>query len=123
MTIEDLYQYCLAKKGVTEHFPFDSDTLVFKIGGKMFLLSSLKEWENGNPKINLKCEIEKSAQLRADFNGITPGYHMNKMHWNTVLVNDDVPSKVIIALIDHSYDLIFKSLSQKLQKEIQELLD
>lgn len=118
MNIQQLYELCLAKKGVTEHFPFDEDTLVFKVGGKMFALASLKAWENQQPKINLKCEPEKALQLRAEYAEITPGYHMSKIHWNTIAVNQSVTDKMIIELINHSYELVFKSLTKKLQAEI-----
>ena len=121
MNIQSYYDYCLAKKGVTEHFPFDEDTLVFKVGGKMFALSSLKGWEDNTPSINLKCDPEKALELRAEYEGINPGYHMSKVHWNTVAVNSDVPQKLLLKLIDHSYELIFKSLTKKLQAEIDDM--
>ncbi|RZJ63269.1 MAG: MmcQ/YjbR family DNA-binding protein [Flavobacterium sp.] len=120
MNIQQYYDFCLAKKAVEETFPFDEDTLVFKVGGKMFALSSLSEWEKGNPSVNLKCDPERSAELRAEYDGINPGYHMSKLHWNTVNVGGDVSDKLLKELIDHSYDLVFKSLTKKLQKEISE---
>lgn len=118
MNIQSFYDYCLAKKGVTEHFPFDEDTLVFKVGGKMFALSSLKEWEEGNPSINLKCDPERGLELRAQYDSIKAGYHMSKVHWNTVDVNGDVTLSLLRELIDHSYDLVFSSLTKKFQSEI-----
>lgn len=121
MNLEDYYNYCLSKKGVTEHFPFDEDTLVFKVGGKMFALSSLTEWEKGNPSVNLKCDPERSQFLRAEYESIQPGYHMSKVHWNTVNVNKDTSDKLIFELIDHSYDLVYKGLTKKLQQEILDL--
>lgn len=121
MTIQDFYDYCLAKPGVTEHFPFDEDTLVFKVGGKMFALSSLIQWEKGEASVNLKCDPERALELRADYEGVQPGYHMSKQHWNTVIVGGDVPAKLLRELIDHSYELIFKSLTKKLQAEIGQL--
>ena len=120
MNIEQLYEFCLSKKGVTEHFPFDEDTLVFKVGGKMFALTSLKQFEDGNPSINLKCDPEKAEELRAEYDGIRPGYHMSKVHWNSVDFNKDVSTKMICELINHSYDLVFKSLTKKVQAEINE---
>lgn len=120
MNIQAFYEYCLVKKGVTEHFPFDEDTLVFKVGGKMFSLSSLSQWEKGDPSINLKCDPERAVDLRAEYEGIEPGYHMSKVHWNTIAVNSDVPAKLLRELIDHSYELVFKSLTKKLQAEITE---
>lgn len=118
MDIQAYYEYCLSKKGVTEHFPFDEDTLVFKVGGKMFALSSLKEWENGSPSINLKCDPERAQELRAQYDDIKPGYHMSKVHWNTVTVNSELPDKFVRELIGHSYDLVFNSLTKKIQSEI-----
>ena len=121
MNLETFYEYCLSKKGVTEHFPFDQDTLVFKVGEKIFVLSSLLQWENGTPRVNLKCNPEKAVELRADYEAINSGFHMSKMHWNTIAVNASVSDALIKVLIDHSYDLVFKSLTKKLQSEIQEL--
>jgi predicted DNA-binding protein (MmcQ/YjbR family) len=118
MDIQSYFDYCLAKKGVTEHFPFDQDTLVFKVGGKMFALSSLSEWEKGSPSVNLKCDPEKALELRARYEGIIPGYHMSKVHWNTVSVNKDVPDKTLRQLIDDSYNLIVASLPKKVREGI-----
>ena len=118
MNVQQLYEFCLSKKGVTEHFPFDEDTLVFKVGGKMFCLTSLKEWENGNPSLNLKCDPDKAIQLREEFEAVKPGYHMSKIHWNTVAIGKDVSDKILVELIDHSYDLVIKSLTKKIQQEI-----
>lgn len=118
MNIQQLYEYCLTKVGVTEHFPFDEDTLVFKVGGKMFCLASLKEFEAGNPYINLKCNPERAVQLREEYQGITPGWHMSKTHWNSVAIGKDVSTKMVCTLIDHSYELVFSSLTKKVQAEI-----
>ncbi|RZJ28107.1 MAG: MmcQ/YjbR family DNA-binding protein [Flavobacterium sp.] len=121
MNIENYFEYCLAKKGVTEHFPFDEDTLVFKVGGKMFALASLKEWEAGNAAVNLKNDPERNEQLRNEYDGINPGYHMSKIHWVTVDVNKDVPDAVIKQLIDESYSSVFKGLTKKIKEEIGKL--
>jgi predicted DNA-binding protein (MmcQ/YjbR family) len=121
MNLETFYEYCLSKKGVTEHFPFDEDTLVFKVGGKMFALSSLSQWEKGNPSVNLKCDPERAQELRAEYDAINPGFHMSKVHWNTIAVNQDVPATLLKELIDHSYELVFKSLTKKIQNEIIDL--
>lgn len=118
MNIESFFEYCLSKKGVTEHFPFDADTLVFKVGGKMFALASLKEWEKGEPATNLKCDPDYAEELRAQYDDIQPGFHMSKVHWNTVKINRDVSDAFVKELITHSYDLVFKSLSKKIQAEI-----
>jgi predicted DNA-binding protein (MmcQ/YjbR family) len=119
MDIQQLYEFCLSKKGVTEHFPFDEDTLVFKVGGKMFCLTSLKEWEKGTPSLNLKCDPERAQELRAAYEGVRPGYHMSKVHWNTVDFNKDVSDKMMTELIDHSYELIYKSLTKKVKEEME----
>jgi predicted DNA-binding protein (MmcQ/YjbR family) len=118
MDIQQLYEFCLQKKGVTEHFPFDQDTLVFKVGGKLFCLTSLSDWEKGIPSLNLKCDPERALELRAAYEAIEPGYHMSKVHWNTIRFKSDVPDKMMCELIHHSYELIFKSLSKKIQLEI-----
>ena len=121
MNLETFYEYCLSKKAVTEHFPFDEDTLVFKVGGKMFALSSLKQWEKQEPSVNLKCDPERALELRANYDAINEGYHMSKIHWNTVAINQDVPDAMLKALIDHSYVPISKSLTTNIQAEIAAL--
>jgi len=122
MDIEQLRDFCIVKKGVTEHFPFDDVTLVFKVMNKMFALIGLNHWEEGEQKINLKCLPVKSEELRAEFEGIYPGFHMNKKHWNTVIINNsDVSDDLVFELIDHSYELVVKGLTKKLQKELEEL--
>ena len=118
MNLETYYEYCLSKKGVTEHFPFDEETLVFKVGGKMFALSSLSQWENSKPSANLKCNPDKAQELRAQYDDVQPGWHMSKIHWNTIAINQGVPDKLVKELISHSYDLVFKSLPKKMQNEI-----
>jgi len=120
MNLETYYEYCLSKNGVTEHFPFDENILVFKVGGKMFALSSLIQWEQGIPSVNLKCNPERSQELRAEYESIQPGYHMSKVHWNTIIINQEVSDKMIKELIDHSYLLVFQSLTKKIQLEIKE---
>jgi predicted DNA-binding protein (MmcQ/YjbR family) len=121
MNIQQLYDYCLSKKGVTEHFPFDEDTLVFKVGNKMFALTSLSNWEKEIPSLNLKCDPKVAVDLREKFEGINPGYHMSKVHWNTININEDVPDKKIIHLINHSYELVFSSLTKKIKTEIENI--
>ena len=119
MNLETYYEYCLSKKGVTEHFPFDEDTLVFKVGGKLFALSSLLQWEKGQPSVNLKCDPERAQEFRAQYDAIKPGFHMNKKHWNTIKINADVSDALIKELINHSYELVFKNLSKKIQLELE----
>lgn len=113
MNIEELRDYCLAKPAVTEGFPFGEDTLVFKVGEKIFLITSL-----GQPSFNVKCDPEKAVELREQFNEVKPGYHMNKKHWNTVRTDGLLTNTQLRDMIDHSYDLILKSLPKKLQAEI-----
>ena len=120
MDIQQLYEFCQSKKGVTEHFPFDEDTLVFKVGCKMFALASLKEWEKGNPSVNLKCDPDRAEELRAQYDDIHPGFHMSKVHWNTVTLNGDVGDKMVCAMIVDSYDLVFNSLTKKVREEMGE---
>jgi len=117
MNIEEYRAYCIKKKGVTESFPFDQKTLVFKVMGKMFALADVDNFES----INLKCDPERAVELREQYMGVLPGYHMNKQHWNTVLVDADVSDKMLYQLIDDSYELIVKSLTKKLQNELLNL--
>ncbi|CAM1355247.1 MULTISPECIES: MmcQ/YjbR family DNA-binding protein [Tenacibaculum] len=121
MNIEQLHNYCNSKKGVTEHFPFDDVTLVFKVMGKMYALIGLDKWENGDQKINLKCNPEWSEELRTNYDSINPGFHMNKKHWNTVILNNDVSDNFAFELIDHSYNLVVKGLTKKLKTELDTL--
>lgn len=119
MNIEEFRDYCLSKKGVTESFPFDEHTLVFKVMGKMFALSGLERIPS---QVNLKCDPERSEELRATYDGlIFGGYHMNKALWNTVVIKDRVPDNLIRELIDHSYELIVAGLTSKLKLELDSL--
>ena len=102
MDIETLREYCISKKGVSESFPFGDDTLVFKAGGKIFALVNL----DGDLSINLKCDPLLAIELRERYSSVTPGYHMNKKHWNTVLLDGSVPDKEILSWIDHSYEMV-----------------
>ena len=103
MNLKELKEYCLKKKGTTEAFPFDDETLIIKVGSKMFLLTNIN---NIILKINLKCDPLMAEGLKKDYSAICPGYHMNKKHWNTVTLDGSVPDKEIFGWIDHSYDLI-----------------
>ena len=118
MNIQQLYEFCLYKKGVTEHFPFDEDTLVFKVGGKMFCLTSLKQWELQEPSLNLKCDPDKAEELRAEYEAINPGYHMSKKHWNTVKMDHSISDQMIYLWVRESYDLVVDSLTKKLKVEL-----
>ncbi len=115
MNIEHLRTYCLAKKGTTESFPFGEDTLVFKVMGKIFCLTSLSE----NGSANLKCDPEKAIELREKYPCVQSGYHMNKKMWNTVLFDGSVSEKLIKSWIDHSYELVIAGLPKKLKSELE----
>jgi len=118
MNIEVFRDYCLNKKGVEESFPFDEHTLVFKVMGKMFALVAL---ERQPSQANLKCDPERAIELREEYDTlITPGYHMSKVHWNTLYL-DNLSSRLIIELIDHSYELVVSKLTRKLQEELNAL--
>jgi len=114
MDANEILVYCLAKKGVTESFPFDNETLVIKVGTKMFLLMSL---ERQPLSINVKTDPEWSLELREQYRQITGAFHMNKTHWNSVSV-DGLKRDLILKMIDQSYDLVFKSLTKKAKEEI-----
>ncbi|MBL1281473.1 MAG: MmcQ/YjbR family DNA-binding protein [Fluviicola sp.] len=115
MNIEEVRNYCLSKKGVEETLPFSPSVLVFKVVNKMFALTDLDSFKY----INLKCAPEKAIDYRETFQGIKPGFHMNKKHWNSVYVGSDVPEKFIYELIDHSYSLVVQSLTKKAREELQ----
>ena len=120
MNIEDYRNYCMKKQAVTEHFPFDNDTLVFKVLGKMFALASLKKWEEGDGFINLKCDPEYAVQLRESYDSIQPGYHMHKQQWNSVYIhNGELPIQLIFELIDHSYDMVVKGMTKKMRESLK----
>lgn len=102
MDVVSLREYCISKKSVTESFPFDDETLVFKVSGKIFALVSLE----GDLTINLKCDPSLALELRERYPAVTPGYHMNKVHWNTILLDGSIPDKEILKWVDHSYDLV-----------------
>ena len=114
MNIEEYRAYCLKKPGVTESFPFDDKTLVFKVMNKMFALTGVETFVS----LNLKCEPELAIELREQFRSIKPGYHMNKKHWNTIMVEGDITDKKLFELIDLSYSLVVKGLTKKLKEEL-----
>ncbi len=115
MDLEKIREYCLSKLGVTECFPFDQQTLVFKVGGKMFALIDVETPES----INVKCDPEKAIELRERYPAILPGYHMNKKHWNTVQLNQGLSNQLILSFFDESYQLVYQSLTKKQRSEIE----
>lgn len=117
MHVEQLREYCLSKAGTTEGFPFDEETLVFKVMGKMFALLPLEHGE----RISLKCDPDRSVELRAEWEEIAGAYHMNKKHWNMVSLKGRLPNALILELVDHSYDLVVKGLKKALKEELAAL--
>ena len=117
MNIEAFREYCIAKKGVTEEFPFDEQTLVFKVMGKMFALSGL---ERVPSQVNLKCNPERAIELRETYDGVIEGWHMSKVHWNTVFL-DSIDPKLTKELIDHSYNLVVAKFTKKLRAALEAL--
>ncbi|MCW3123808.1 MAG: MmcQ-like protein [Flavipsychrobacter sp.] len=103
MNVDDILTYCLAKPDVEEGFPFGEETLVFKVKGKIFLLLGL---ESEPLQFNAKCDPERAIELREEYSCIIPGYHMNKKHWNSVIIDNTLTGKQLKELIDHSYDLV-----------------
>jgi len=119
MNVEQYREYCLSKKGVTEHFPFDNVTLVFKVMGKMFALCALDRIPFS---VNLKCDPEYAIELRDEYgDAIIAGFHMNKKHWNTVSPQGTLTDKLFLKLIDHSYDLVVNGLTKKVKKALENL--
>ncbi len=117
MNLEQIREYCLSKKGVTETLPFDEDTPVYKVMNKIFLLANL----NPPYSINIKCDPERAIELREKYDDVIPGYHMNKTHWNTVYLETRIPDKFIYEWIDHSYDLIAAGLKKKDKEELEKM--
>lgn len=115
MNLEQFRNYCLSKPGATEDLPFDESTLCFKVGGKIFAIADL----DNHDFVNLKCDPAKALELREEFPCmVRPGYHMNKKHWNSVSVEDNIPVERITEWVDHSYQLVM----EKLTKSERELL-
>ena len=117
MNLEGLRNYCRGKKGVTEEFPFNETTLVFKVMGKMFALTDIEEF-NG---LNLKVEPEKGAELREQYEFVRPAYHMSKIHWMTVLVGEGAPDRLVLEWVDNSYRLVVEGLSKSQKLSLKTL--
>lgn len=122
MQIDEFRTFCLEKPETTESFPFDEHVLVFKVLGKMFALTSLQKWENGDHSVNLKCDPELAQELRSKYpRDVLPGYHMHKKHWNTVtIVNSALSEKYIRHLINHSYELVVSKLPKGKREGLRE---
>lgn len=116
MNIETIIEYCLSKKGASEDFPFDEETLVFKVGGKMFALIPL---EKIPLQLNLKCDPEKAIELREQYEDVQPGWHMSKKYWNTVILDGNIRWAELKDWIDHSYDEVVKGLKKSERDKIK----
>ena len=117
MHIESFRNYCIAKPGVTEEFPFNETALVFKVMGKMFAPIDVDSFDT----IALKCDPGRALELRERYAGITTAYHFNKKHWNGVTTDGSVPDALMYELIDHSYELVVSGLPGKLKEELEKL--
>ena len=115
MNIEDIRKYCLSLSGTEEDYPFGEDTLVFKVAGKMFTLASL---DSIPLQINLKCDPETAIELREMYEAVIPGYHMNKKHWNTVILDGTIKAKELKEWIKNSYNLVVNGLSKSAKKKL-----
>ena len=116
MNVEMISEYCLSKKGVVEDFPFDEETLVFKVAGKMFALIPL---EKIPLQINLKCDPEKAMELREQYEAVQPGWHMSKTYWNTILLDGNIRWSDLKDWIDHSYSEVVKGLRKSEREKIK----
>lgn len=117
MQLSYFRDYCISKPGVTEDTPFDEETLCFRVGGKIFAITSISEFVS----VNLKCDPERAVELRELHPEILPGFHMNKKHWNTILTNGNLPDSLLLELVDHSYELVYVSLPKKAKEGIDRI--
>jgi predicted DNA-binding protein (MmcQ/YjbR family) len=117
MNIEAFRKHCLSKKGVTEEFPFGEETLVYKVLGKMFALTDLENFES----VNLKVDPEEGEELREKYPAVQPGYHMNKKHWITVLMDGSIPDKMILKWVDNSYQLVASALTKSQKSALESM--
>lgn len=116
MDIESFRNYCISKPFVTEEFPFDNNTLVFKVMGKMFALTNVEAFAS----INLKCDPEMAVVLRESFSSVIPGYHMNKKHWNTVMMDGSISDELIKKWTDISFQLVVDKLPKKEREKLRQ---
>lgn len=115
MDLPDIIEYCLSRKSVEETTPFGPEVLVYKVVGKMFALASPDEVP---ARVNLKCDPERAVELRDEYDAIIPGFHMNKRHWNTVVLDGSVPNVLLRELVDHSYTLVVEGMTKKQRAEL-----
>lgn len=122
MHIDQIRIHCLSKKAATESFPFDENTLVFKVMNKMFLMVPLNKWENGEATITVKCNPEYTEELRDKYESIYAGPYVSNKHWNTLdIYKNELSPKLVLELIDHSYDMVVKGMTKKLREELNNL--
>ena len=120
MNIEQLREYCLKKKATSDSFPFDKNTLVFKVLNKMFLLAPLDKWEKGEATITIKCDPDYTIELRETYESIFPGPYVSNKHWNTIAIyKNELKPQFILDLIDHSYDMVVKGMTKKMRDFLQ----
>jgi predicted DNA-binding protein (MmcQ/YjbR family) len=112
----ELRSYCLSKKATIEDFPFGDDVAVYKVVGKVFALMPIE----GPIRISLKCDPTLALMLRETYPSVTPGYHLNKKHWNTVEVDESIPDSEVLEMVDHSYDQVVKGLSKTEREKLQQ---
>jgi predicted DNA-binding protein (MmcQ/YjbR family) len=108
----DVIAFCLSLPGADESQPFGPEVVVYKVGGKIFTIASPDDFP---PRINLKCAPERAIELRDEHKAIIPGWHMNKRHWNTVILDGSLPKPLVLGLVRHSYDLVVASLPAQLR--------
>lgn len=107
MDLPDAIAHCLSKPGAEETTPFGPEVLVYKVGGKVFALTDPDQFP---ARMNLKCDPDRAVALRDEYDAIVPGWHMNKKHWNTIVLDGSLPGKLVREMIDHSYELVVKGL-------------
>ncbi|MCO4823103.1 MAG: MmcQ/YjbR family DNA-binding protein [Flavobacteriaceae bacterium] len=122
MHIDEIRDYCLSKKAATESFPFDENTLVFKVMNKMFLMTPLEKWDQDEGSVTVKCNPEYTLELREQYESIYPGPYVSNKHWNTLAIyKNELSPKFVCELIDHSYDMVVKGMTKKMKAELEAL--
>jgi predicted DNA-binding protein (MmcQ/YjbR family) len=122
MHIDQIRNHCLTKKAATESFPFDENTLVFKVMNKMFLMAPLDKFEKGEASVTVKCDPEYTIELRDKYESVYAGPYVSNKHWNTLAIyKNELHPKLILELIDHSYNMVVKGMTKKLREELNNL--
>jgi predicted DNA-binding protein (MmcQ/YjbR family) len=119
MNIDQIRDHCLSKKAATESFPFDENTLVFKVMNKMFLMAPLDKWDKGEASVTVKCDPDYTIELRDQYESVYAGPYVSNKHWNTLaLYQNELSPKLVFQLIDHSYDMVVKGMTKKMKSEL-----